>query len=58
MAKIYCIYDNDDNYCFSGNSKECAEYLGVSRDTFYSMVSKTKAGTNRYRHKIYKLEDD
>lgn len=58
MAKIYCIYDKKDNYCFSGNAQECADYLGVSRDVFYSMAAKTKAGTSRYKHNIYKLEDD
>ena len=56
--KIYTIYDNNDNYCFSGDVYECAMYLRVSKDTVYSMISKTKNGTNKYRHKLYEIEDD
>lgn len=56
--KIFAIYDKNDNYCFSGNVIECAEYLEISKDTVYSMISKTKNGTSKYRHKIYQLEDD
>lgn len=56
--KIYAIYDKDDNYCFSGDVHECAEYLEVSKDTVYAMASKTRDGTSTYRHKLYILEDD
>lgn len=55
---LYAVYDKNDMYCFSGNICECAKFLGISKDTAYTMVSKTKHGVSKYKHQIYRIEED
>ena len=56
--KEYAVYLNktDELLCF-GTSRECAEYLGMTLDSFYCMVSRVKSGKNR-KYSIVKEEDD
>ncbi|MEE1449670.1 hypothetical protein [Faecalitalea cylindroides] len=37
---FYAIYDNDDCIRFVGTSKECASFLGITLQSFYTVVTK------------------
>ncbi len=37
---LYAIYDNDDCILFVGTSKECASFLGITLQSFYTVVTK------------------
>lgn len=48
MLKHYAVYKGEKFLC-EGTSKECAEYLGVRRDTIYfwcSPANRRRAGKN------------
>ena len=53
----YTIYLNKtDEVVAFGSSRECAKALGMSRDSFYSMVSRVKKGKNRKYSIVIKNE--
>lgn len=42
LTTLYGVYDmkNEEQCLFVGNSRECAEYLGIKRDSLWSAVSR------------------
>lgn len=43
---VYTVYDNrnDEPIIVDGDARKCAEVMGVSRNTFYSSIGRTKSG--------------
>lgn len=53
---IYGVYTKNDEVICIGTSKECAECLNMSIDSFYSQVTNFRKGIVKGRkHKYYKL---
>ena len=62
MAKdrtTYAIYQGD-TFIFVGNATECAEFLGISRQSIKFMATPTHHARNRggQRTLAYRVEDD
>lgn len=49
-ANCYTVWNNktDELVILDGTSKECAEAMGVTLDTFYSYLCKSKKGVIRW----------
>jgi hypothetical protein len=61
----FAIYNNSDEILTIGTAKECAEYLGITLDSFWShrtrqnefkIKGKTRQGYKNYQ--IVRIEDD
>ena len=47
-AKYYTVYKNKtDEIVAFGSAAECAEKLGITRDSFHSFVSNTRSGRTK-----------
>lgn len=42
--KEYAVYDKHEKLLMIGTAKECAEYLGLTIESFYCRVSKLRTG--------------
>lgn len=49
--KEYAIYDKFENLLMIGTSKECADYLGITIESFYCRVSRLRLGKVNGRKK-------
>lgn len=56
--RYYTVYDKKtDLPVCSGTSEECADFLEIRRNSFYSMVSRAKYGLGRYEFFKESLDD-
>lgn len=55
----YAVYDKENNIVFIGTSIQCAKYLGLRINSFYSRVSNLKRGkvNGRYKGTIVAIGD-
>ena len=58
MSRYYTIYGKDDDVIASGTSEECARQLGITRPSFYTMVSKFQKGKKYYRYTAIVVDDE
>jgi hypothetical protein len=57
--KQYIIYNDEDMPVFIGTNKECAIWLGISMNSFYVMLNKSKKGIGHIRkYRVYLIEED
>jgi len=52
---MYIVYDSDGFSVFVGNSLQCADYLGTTVGSFYSIVSRIKLSKRKATRKGYKV---
>lgn len=59
LKSQYAIYDTEDNLLYVGDSIECSEYLKITREHLYHVISRMKNGIFKCkRYKVFKLEED
>lgn len=50
----YAVYNDEEELIFEGNAQECADKLGVTRQSFYSAISK---GTKfKRKYEVFRYE--
>ena len=60
MAKHYSIYERatDKPIVIYGTPQECAQALGITRDSFYPKIAKERSGGRRSRkYEIFEDEE-
>ena len=61
MAKHYSIYERatDKPIVIYGTPQECADALGITRDSFYSKIAKERSGKRKSnKYEIFEDEED
>ena len=57
VKKEYAIYKGEE-FLFSGNVGECAEYLGIKPQSVRVKVTKTKQGNQKHKCSVFLVERD
>ena len=58
VKNYYTIYGKNDAVIASGSSEECARQLGITRPSFYTMVSKFQKGKQYQRYSAVVVDDE
>ncbi len=60
MGKHYSVYEvgTDKPLLIHGTSKECAEVLGITRDSFYTKIARQRNGRRPEKYEIFEDEED
>ena len=56
----YAIYNAKDECCYVGIKEDCVKWLGITVDSFYCNISRTKSGKNKGKqgYRVFKIEED
>lgn len=57
MKKYFTIYDCNDQIVAAGTADQCIEKLGMTKGSFYSMVSNIKSENRKYKNWGIVVED-
>lgn len=60
MGKFYSVYESgtDKPLVIHGTSDQCAEVLGITRDSFYSKIVRQRQGRPPTKYEIFEDEED
>ena len=60
MAKYYSVYEawTDKPIMIHGASGECAEALGITRDSFYTKIARQRNGRKPEKYEIFEDEEE
>ena len=60
MGKFYSVYESgtDKPLVIHRTSDECAKALGITRDSFYSTISRQRNGKKPMKYEIFEDEED
>lgn len=57
---MYAIYNTDDECCYVGTKEECVSWLGITVNSFYCNVMRTRNGIlkGERHYRVYRIEED
>lgn len=59
IDKQYAIYDKEENIVMVGNAQQCANFMGIKLNSFYSQITRVKNGKIKSgrEYNVYKVEE-
>ena len=59
IDKQYAVYDKQDNIVMVGNAQQCAKFMGIKLNSFYSQITRVKNGKIKSgrEYNVYKVEE-